>query len=212
VNINVQGGGSAVGIQAALAGSADIGMADLLSLPDEAKPLTSTVVARDGIAIISNPGNSIESLTAAQARDVFSGKIANWKVLGGGDKQIRIISREEGSGTRRSFQKLVLGGDKLAANALFQNSNGTIREAVASDADAIGYLSIGLVDKRVKALRYNDVEPSNANVKNGAYPLARPIYFLTKGEMKPSVKAFVDYILSGESQALLEKEGLIAAR
>jgi phosphate transport system substrate-binding protein len=212
VKINVQGGGSAVGIQAALAGSAQIGMADLLKLPDEAKALTSTVIARDGIAIITHPKNSLAGLTAAQARGVFSGQINNWKELGGPDATIRVISREEGSGTRKSFQKLVLGNGEFSPQALFQNSNGTIREAVASNPDAIGYLSIGLVDSRVKSVSYNGVAATNENVKKGAYPLARPICFLTKGEPGSSVKAFIDYCLSDVSQKLLEKEGLISAK
>jgi phosphate transport system substrate-binding protein len=206
VKINVQGGGSAVGIQAALAGSAQIGMADLLTLPDEARALTPIMVARDGIAIITHPKNPVAGLTAAQARGVFDGTISNWKELGGPDATIRVISREEGSGTRKSFQKLVLGDGKFSPNALFQNSNGTIREAVASNPDAIGYLSIGLVDKRVKSVLYNGVAATNENV------LARPIFFLTKGEPDPAVKAFIDCCLSDASQKLLEKEGLISAK
>lgn len=212
VHINVQGGGSAVGIQSALSGSADIGMADLLTLPDEARVLNSTTVARDGIAIIINPKNSASSLTAEQAKNIFSGKITNWKDLGGLDAPIRVISREEGSGTRRSFDNLVLGENKLSANALFQNSNGTIREAVASDPNAIGYLSIGLVDQRVKSVAYDDVSASNDNVKAGKYSLARPIYFLTKKELSPRAQAFVDYVLSDEAQKILEKEGLISIK
>lgn len=212
VQINVQGGGSAVGVQSALSGAADIGMADLLTLPEEAKSLTSITVARDGIAIIVNPKNSLSAVTSGQARDIFSGKISNWKDLGGMDSPIRVISREEGSGTRRSFDKLVLGGEKLAANALFQNSNGTCREAVASDLNAIGYVSIGLVNDKVKAIAYNGIQPDNADVKKGKYPLARPVYFLTKGEPGASAKAFIDYVLSPEAQDILEKEGLIAAK
>lgn len=212
VQINVQGGGSAVGIQSALSGAADIGMADLLTLPDEAKELSSTTVARDGIAIIVNPKNSLPAINSEQARDIFSGKISNWKELGGTDAPIRVISREEGSGTRRSFDKLVLGGQKIAANSLFQNSNGTCREAVASDLNAVGYVSIGLVNDKVKALAYNGVVPSNADVKKGKYPLARPVYFLTKGEPGVNAKAFIDYVLSSEAQDILEKEGLIAAK
>ena len=210
--INVQGGGSAVGIQSALSGSAQIGMADLLEMPPEAKALTATVVARDGIAIIVNPANSVSNVTADQARDIFAGKIVNWKELGGGDAPIRVISREDGSGTRRSFDKLVLKGEKLAAGALFQNSNGTSREAVASDPNAVGYVSIGLVIEKVRALTWNGVAPTNADVKNGSYPLSRPVFFLTKGDAAPNVKAFVDYVLSPEAQAILEKEGLIAAK
>ncbi len=211
--INVQGGGSAVGVQSALSGSAQIGMADLLKLPPEAKELDSTVVARDGIAIVVNPtNNSISTLTKEQARDIFAGKITNWKDVGGEDFPIRVISREEGSGTRRSFDTLVLGETKLAPNALFQNSNGTIREAVASDKSAIGYVSISLVDKRVKAVAYDGVAPTNDNVRKGSYFLARPVYFLTKKELQPDAKKFMDYVLSKEAQAILEKEGLIAVK
>jgi phosphate transport system substrate-binding protein len=161
---------------------------------------------------VVHPQNPISDLTAARARAVFAGEIGNWKELGGSDATIRVISREEGSGTRKSFQKLVLGDGKFAANAMFQNSNGTIREAVANDPAAIGYLSIGLVDTRVRALPYDGVAASNDNVKNGSYPLARPVYFLTKGEPTAAVKAFIEYVLSDASQKLLEKEGLIAAK
>ncbi|MBF0106193.1 MAG: phosphate ABC transporter substrate-binding protein [Deltaproteobacteria bacterium] len=212
ISINVQGGGSAVGIQSAVAGNADIGMADLLTLPDEAKLLTSTIVARDGIALIVNPKNTLVALTAQQARDIFSGQITNWKDVGGSDAAIRVFSREDGSGTRRSFDKLVLGTLKVSSSALFQNSNGTIREAVANDPGAIGYLSIGLVNSHVKALTYNGVAPTNSNVKKGIYPLARPIFFLTKENLKPDAKIFVDYVLSAESQKTLEEEGLISAK
>jgi phosphate transport system substrate-binding protein len=210
--INVQGGGSAVGIQAAISGAAQIGMADLAQLPDEAKSLTATIVARDGIAIVVHPRNPVDGITAAQARDIFAGRIANWKDLGGPDATIRVICREEGSGTRRSFDKLVLGGDRVSPNALFQNSNGTVREAVANDPSAIGYVSIGLVNDKVKALAWNGVVATNADVINGTYPLSRPIYFLTKGEPAPHVRAFIDYVLSPEGQGLLVTEGLIAVK
>ncbi|MFH1262767.1 MAG: phosphate ABC transporter substrate-binding protein [Pseudomonadota bacterium] len=210
--IDVQGGGSAVGVQSALTGAAQIGMADLLVLPPEAKGLTSTVVARDGIAIVVHPANPLKGLTAVQAKDLFSGKISNWKGLGGADAPVRVISREEGSGTRRSFDKLVLKGEKLAPNALYQNSNGTIREAVASDPQAVSYLSIGLLNEKVKGLPFDGVAPTNENVKKGNYPLARPVFFLTKGAPTGVAKAFIDYVVSAEGQKLLEKEGLIAAK
>lgn len=212
VRVNVQGGGSAVGVQSALAGSADIGMADLIELPPEARSLTSTIVARDGIAIIVSPSNIVTNITADQAKKIFSGEITNWKEVGGIDAAIRVISREDGSGTRRSFDKMVLQNARLAPNALFQNSNGTIREAVASDPSAIGYLSIGLVDKRVKSLSFDGVAPVNANVKAGKYPLARPIFFLTKAETNQATQEFIKFILSEAAQKTLEHEGLIAAK
>lgn len=212
VRINVQGGGSAVGIQSALSGAAEIGMADLLELPKEAAALSPTIVARDGIAIITNPSNPVFNLTMAQARGIFSGSIVNWKGIGGKDAPIRVISREEGSGTRRSFDKMVLNNEKLASSALFQNSNGTVREAIASDNDAVGYVSIGLVNDKVKAISLGGVHPTNEEVKKGMYPLARPVFFLTKGDIQPDVKAFIDFVLSQEAQGMLEKEGLIAVK
>jgi phosphate transport system substrate-binding protein len=212
VRINVQGGGSAVGIQSALSGSAEIGMADLLKLPDEAASLNSVTVARDGIGIVVNPKNNISNVTKEQAHDIFAGKITNWKDVGGVDSPIRIISREEGSGTRRSFDKLVLGEDKLCASALFQNSNGTVREAIASDESAIGYVSIGLINEKVKGIAYEGIASNNDNVKKGIYPLARPVFFLTKSELNQQAKDFITYVLSKEAQDILEKEGLIAVK
>ncbi len=132
--------------------------------------------------------------------------------MGGSNAPIRVISREEGSGTRRSFDALVLKSEKLVASALFQNSNGTIREAVASDPSSVGYLSIGLLNDRIKGLTFNGVPPTNANVKNGSYPLARPIFLLTQGPPTGAAKSFLDYVMSAPAQTLLEKEGLISAR
>lgn len=212
LRINVQGGGSAVGIQSALTGAAEIGMADLLTLPDEASSLEVTIIARDGIAIVVHPENPVTNISPHQALQIFAGRITNWKDVGGSDFNIRVISREEGSGTRRTFDKLVLDGEKLIPSALFQNSNGTIKEAVANDRGAIGYLSISLVDKRIKALQFGGVVPTNDNVKKSNYKLARPIYFLTKNSSNPTVKAFIDYVLSNEAQMILEKDGLIAAK
>jgi len=212
IQINVQGGGSAVGIQSAISKAADIGMADLLELPPEAKMLIVTVVASDGIAVVVNPNNPASNITLEQAKDIFSGKITNWQELGGGDDVIRVISREEGSGTRRSFDKLVLGGEKIAPSALYQNSNGTVREVIANDPEAIGYISIGLVNDKVKALSLNNIAPINDNVKKGTYPLSRPVFFLTNGEPTGHVMAFISFVLSPDAQKLLEKEGLITAK
>lgn len=212
IRINVQGGGSAVGIQSAVSGAADIGMADLLELPAEAKTLHSTVVAKDGIAIIVNPKNPANNMTSEQAHDVFSGKIRNWKDLGGPDAAIDVVSREDGSGTRATFDQLILGKDRLVPGALFQNSNGTVRETVAQDEKAIGYISISLISGKIKALSLDGITPTNKNVKEDTYRLSRPVFLLTKGAPSGNVEKFVNYVLSPESQNILEKEGLIAVK
>jgi len=211
VNITVQGGGSAVGIQSANSGTAQIGMADLVTLPDEAKSLTATEVARDGIVMVVNPGNKIENLTTDQIRDIFNGKITNWKELGGSDAKINVVSREAGSGTRSSFEQIIKD-IKLKGDALVQDSNGTIREAVANDQNSIGYLSHGLVNNKVKALTVNSELCTPETISTGKYTLVRPIYLLTKGAPANEIKAFIDYILSTEGQNTIKSNGLLTVK
>jgi phosphate transport system substrate-binding protein len=211
VRLTVQGGGSAVGIQSALSGTAQIGMADLVKLPPEAASLTSLVVARDGIAVIVHPSNPVTNLTMVQIRDIFSGKIADWKDVGGPDRRITVVSREAGSGTRSSFEQIV-GEVSLMREALIQDSNGAIRETVANDAQTIGYLSHGLLNDRIKAVRVAGEECTTQAIVAGKYPLVRPIYLLTRGAPAGAAREFLDYLLTPEAQGIIEKSGLIRAR
>ena len=211
VNVTVQGGGSAVGIQSALSGAAQIGMADLVELPSDAKALTSTVVARDGIAVVVNPKNTVTNLTIAQIRGIFDGAVANWKEVGGADAAITVVSREAGSGTRSSFEK-ILSGITLTKEAIIQDSNGTIRETVVNDANAIGYLSHGLLNDKIKAVTVDGVACTTGEIVGGKYILARPIFLLTKGAPEGAVKAFIDYVLSAEGQKTIGDNGLIPAK
>lgn len=211
ITITVQGGGSAVGIQSANSGAAQIGMADLVKLPDEAKGLTSTIVAQDGIAIVVNPGNKIENLSTDQVRDIFNGKIKNWKEIGGTNTPITVVSRESGSGTRSSFEKII-NGITLVNNAVIQNSNGTIRETVANDQNSIGYISHGILNEKVKALKIDNVECTTESIIAKKYNLVRPIFLLTKGAPSGEVKKFIDYILTQEIQSMIKKDGLLPAK
>jgi phosphate transport system substrate-binding protein len=211
VRVPVQGGGSTVGIQSAQQGKAQIGMADLVKLPKEADGLTSVVVARDGIAVIVNPANRVENLTLDQIRDIFCGKVNNWKDVGGQDGAITLVSREAGSGTRASFEQIV-GSVKLSASALVQDSNGSIRETVAGDPKAIGYLSHGLVNDKIKALTVDAQPCSTEAVIAGKYPLVRPIFLLTRGAPQGVTKTFIDFVLSDAGQAQIRKDGLIPAK
>jgi len=211
ISITVQGGGSAVGIQSANSGAAQIGMADLVKLPDEAKSLTATVVAKDGIAIIVNPQNKAVNLSTDQVRDIFNGKITNWKEVGGNDVPITVVSREAGSGTRSSFEQIV-ENINLKKNALIQDSNGTIRETVANDANSVGYLSHGLINEKIKALKIDDQECTTESIVAGNYKLVRPIFLLVKGTPEGEVKNFIDYILSEEGQKTIKADGLLPAK
>jgi phosphate transport system substrate-binding protein len=210
VNVTVQGGGSAMGIQSALSGTAQIGMADMVNLPPEAKALASSVVARDGIALVLNPGNPVGNLTTAQIRGIFSGSIRNWKDVGGKDGPITVVSREAGSGTRTSFEQIVKDL-ALTREAIVQDSNGTIRETVANDANAIGYLSHGLINEKVKAVQVDGVACTSDEIVAGRYALVRPIFLLTRGAPAGGAKALIDYILSAEGQKTIRDNGLIPA-
>lgn len=211
ISITVQGGGSAVGIQSANSGAAQIGMADLVILPDEAKSLTATVVAKDGIAVVVNPQNKVVNLSTDQVRDIFNGKISNWKEVGGSNVPITVVSREAGSGTRSSFEEIV-GNINLKRDALIQDSNGTIRETVANDANSIGYLSHGLINEKIKALKVDDQECTTESIIAGNYKLVRPIFLLVKGTPEGEIKNFIDYILSDEGQKTIKADGLLPAK
>lgn len=210
-SVTVQGGGSAVGIQAALSGAAQIGMADMVTLPDEARELEAVIVARDGIALVVHPSNPVTGLSLEQIRGIYGGAIRNWKEVGGEDRPMTVVSREAGSGTRSSFEKIVQAAE-LPAATIIQDSNGTIRETVASDAAAIGYISHGLVNERVKALAVGGVPSTTEEVIAGRYPLVRPVYFLTRGERTEACRAFIDYVLGPDGQKTIRDNGLIPAR
>lgn len=207
----VQAGGSTAGVQAVRGGAAQIGMVSRPLHADESD-LHETVIARDGIAVVVHPENSVQSLTMEQVRDIFDGKIKNWKEVGGADAELRPVTREEGSGTRGAFQELVMGEEKITAEAMVQNSNGSVREHISSDPGAIGYISLGLVNDSVRALDVNGAHPTSENVTNGKYKLVRPFLVVTQGPPEGQAKLFIDYILSDPGQKLLQEEGLIAAK
>ena len=206
--IYVQGGGSTAGIEAVITGAANIGMSSR-NLTEAEKKLYSVIVAKDAIAIIVHISSPIDNLPLDKIREGFSGKITNWKELGGPDHPIDIVTREEGSGTRESFQKFVMGKEDISLRALVQDSNGAVRQVISSDPNAIGYISLGLVNEQVKALRISGVQPNLANVYNGKYTLVRPFLFVFSGEPAGEAKSFIDFVLSPQAQKLLLKEGLV---
>ncbi len=208
IRINVQGGGSSAGIQAVKSGACAIGTSSRNLKPDELS-LVSTLIAKDGIVIVVNGRNPVTGLTIEQIQGIFTGRIKNWSEVGGIQKPITPITREEGSGTRSSFQELVMGTEFFSDDALVQDSNGAIREIVASDPAAIGYISFGLVDNRVKPLRIAGVTPSLETMETGQYNLVRPFLFVTRTAPAGPVKDFIDFVLNPEGQASLKNEGLI---
>jgi len=208
VKINVQGGGSSAGIKTVQIGVCNIGMSSRELNPEE-KGLNEIVIAYDGIVIIVNRSNPVQNLSLDIVADIFAGRIKYWNKVGGIKHRITAIIREEGSGTRQSFEEKVMQDKVVTVDALIQDSNGAVREIVANDPNAIGYISYGLLDDRVKPITLDSVIPTIESIKQRKYPVVRPFLFLTKSEPQGQAKKFIDFVLSSEGQKLLREEGLI---
>jgi phosphate transport system substrate-binding protein len=209
VQVFVQGGGSSAGVTAVGSGTADIGMssANLSKSQLSQYPNLKVVpIAVDGIAIISNPKNTVGNLTMNQTRDIFTGNITNWDQVGGSDAKINVVNREEGSGTRDGIQKIVLEGGNFSSGGITQSSTGAVRSYVAGDSNAIGYISFAEVDNSIKALNISGVAPTYDTIANGTYPVQRYLLFVTKGDPTGNAKAFIDFTLSPGGQAILKAD------
>jgi len=206
--VDVQGGGSSAGITAAESGIADIGMSSR-ALKETEQGLWSVEIAKDSLAIIINPLNPIDDLTIEQVRQIYAAEITKWSELGGVDAKIHVITREEGSGTRSAFEELVMGTVFITPKAIVQDSNGAVKQLVADDPNAIGYVSLGLVDHSIKAVLLGGVAASAENVMNELYILYRPFLFVSRSQPEGLAKQFVDFVLSAEGQRVLQTQGLI---
>ena len=207
--VDIQGGGSSAGIAAAESGTAEIGMSSR-RLKENEKNLWSVEIAKDGLAIIVNPGNPVSNLSLEQIQLIYSGEIRKWNYLGGPDNNIHVIAREEGSGTRSAFEELVMGNAIITPRAIVQDSNGTVKQLVADDLNAVGFISLGLLDNSVKALRVDGVEATDENISNEKYSLFRSFLFITQGPPEGLSKQFIDFVLSDAGQRILMDEGLIS--
>lgn len=210
-NVDVQGGGSTAGLQALASGIADIAMCSRSLTDEEAALFTPITIARDGLAVVVHPENPVNELTLQQIRQLFSGKMSNWKDVGGRDVPVRLIMREEGSGTREAFTSLAMAKARVSRKALVQESNGAVKELVRHDPAAVGYMSLGLVGHELKALSVDGVTPTVEEVQAGRYRLSRPFLFVVKPASRQEAREYVDFVLSDEGQRLLEMEGLVRA-
>jgi len=169
------------------------------------------VIAMDGLPIIVHPSNPIDKLTVEQVRDIYLGKIKNWKEVGGPIKKIIKISRDTNSGTYETFHNMVMNGEKIVGDCEYVGSNGGVRQRVQSTPAAIGYAGLGFVDNTVKALTVNDIFPSAKTVAAGSYPISRPLYMFTNGYPKlgTHLHAFMTLYLSPKGQEIIESIGFI---
>ncbi len=211
--IVVQGGGSGTGLTQVSSGAADIGNSDIFAEEKEgidADQLVDHKVAVVGMAVVANPKAGVDNITKAQLKDIFSGKITNWKELNGNDQEIVIIHRAKGSGTRSTFEKYALEGMEVTASGMEQDSSGTVAKMVAETPGAISYLAFPYINPNMTVLKIDGVEATVENVINGTYPVWSYEHMYTKGEPEGVTKDFLDFMLSDEVQnQLVEQLGYI---
>ncbi|MDU6808086.1 MAG: phosphate ABC transporter substrate-binding protein [Clostridium sp.] len=219
--INAQAGGSGAGLTQVLDGSVNIGNSDIFANEkleeDKAKELVDHKVVAQGFAIVVNEAAGVKELTKQQIQDVFSGKVKNWKEVGGADKEIFLVHRPSSSGTRATFVKTVLGGDKNLENdslGSVQDSSGAVAKAMAQNDGAVSYLALSYLNsdeaKSMVKVAIDGVEASKENITTGKYPFWSWGHMYTKGEPTAEAKKFIDYIMSEDNKKVVEDTGFIS--
>ena len=221
-SITVVGGGSGVGITALADGTTDIAMAsrdlkteEKLKFSDNKKTIEQTTIAYDALSVIVNPDNKVSQLTREQLEGIYTGKIKNWKEVGGANEKIVAYSRETSSGTYEFFKENVMSKKNYATDVLSMPATGAIVQSVSQTKGAIGYIGLAYQNKEVKALSvsYDQgktyVAPSVAAAMDKSYPISRPLYYMYEQNSASKVKPFVDFALSEEGQKIVAEIGYV---
>ncbi|MCC8145986.1 MAG: PstS family phosphate ABC transporter substrate-binding protein [Bacteroidales bacterium] len=221
--VTVTGGGSGVGISALLAGTTDITQSsrkikfdERQKLQESGKSVKEVIIAYDAMAIIVHPENKVTNLTREQLEGIFTGKITNWKEVGGADLKIIPYARETSSGTYEFFKESVLKNKNYKNGIMSMPATGAIIQSVSQTKGAIGYVGLAYLNKDVKAIHVSYdkgktyTEPSIMNAKNGTYPVVRPLYMYYITQQEKVARPFIDYILSTEGQKIVNEIGFIA--
>ena len=209
LKINVQGGGSGMGIRSISQEIADIGMSSKELTAEEMKGLEVVEIGKEGIVIGVSNSNPINDLSTEELRQIFSGEITNWKELGGLDEEIHVVTREEGSGTRSAFESIVMGDSDIRNDATVQSSTESVKQTVSTDSSAIGYMSLAHMSNEVKPLTINEVEPSEENIVNELYELQRPFLFLISENHSEEIDEFINWIKSPEGEKIIKAQKIV---
>ncbi len=214
----VTGGGTGAGITAAAEGRSDIAMASREVTADEktkyGDKFQQNEIGYDGVCIavskqIYNAG--VTKLTKDQVKDIYAGNITNWKQIGGPDKPIYAIAREQGSGTRDTFNELVMGSTKAETKeGTVAQGSAEVKTAIVGSDKAIGYVGYGYVqDGAIKAVALDGILPTIQSIKDGSYLLHRHLYLYTFGDPKPGAKTYIDFTKSAAGQKIAQENGFI---
>ena len=218
VNITISESGSGNGVKSLINKACNIANLSRFMKDSEFKSCVANgvlpvahVVAFDGLAVIVNPKNKIRSLTMSDIAAIYTGKITNWKQLGGDDAKIVVVSRDTNSGTYETFNELVLKKAKIVKDAEYVGSTGQARTRVNTTKDAIAYVGLGFVDDTVKPLSVEGILPNTKSITSGKYPIARPLFMFTNGypKMGGDIFNFVTLHLSGEGREIISDLGYI---
>lgn len=213
--IDVQGGGSSVGIVAPQKGLADIGMVSRALHPDEDALLRHWTVAKDGIALIAHRSNRVKRLTKEQVVKIYEGKIRNWSELGGPDLAMTVVNKEEGRSTLELFEKYFGLQGRFRTDLIIIGPNGQAISTVASDPSALAYVSIGSAEvavsegTQIKLLDLDGVKAGIGAVRSGSYPLLRELNLVTQGAPSPEAQSFIDFLLSPAGQELVVRQDFV---
>lgn len=219
INISVQGGGSGVGIASLLDRTADIADSSRKIKDEEIRKAKAAgvnpyenVIAMDGIAVVVHPSNPVSRLTKEQIKAIYTGRISNWAELGGKNAKIVAVSRDTSSGTFESFEELALNKQKVRPDALTTASNQGMAQTVAQTPGAIGYVGLGYLTAKEKAVEIEGVKCTRATVLSKKYPLSRALFMYTNGVPAGDVKKFISFVLSREGQKIVAEEGFVGLR
>jgi phosphate transport system substrate-binding protein len=200
--LSVSGGGSGNGIKALIDGTTNICMAsrqmkdkEIALAKEKGVTPKEIAVAKDALVPVVHPSNPVQGLSTEQLRDIYEGKITNWKQVGGNDSTIVVISRDTSSGTYETWEGKVMKEAKVFPGALLQASNGAVVQAVSKNKNAIGYIGIGYLDKSLKAVTVDGVMGSKKTALDGTYPIARFLYLYTNGEPAGEIGSIVKFVL-----------------